>query len=131
MKQFYDSTFIVNAGIDDEQIEHTIRLVEETITKNGGEIITLDRIGRRRLAFPIAKKHNGFYVAIEFMAEGKIIDKVERVYQLDENILRYLTIKLNKRQLEAKRQREVLAKQLLEEREEETAIPEPAPVPIP
>ena len=105
MKRFYECTFIVNAGLDDNQIETLIKQVEETIVKNNGHIDTVDRIGRRRLAYPIAKKHNGFYVSFEFEAEGKAIDRIERFLKLEENVMRYLTIHLDKKELEAKRAR--------------------------
>lgn len=126
MKKFYETTFMVNASIDDDQIENTIRQSEDIIIKNGGEIVSIDRIGRKRLAYPIQKKHTGFYCSIEFNAEGRIIDKIERFFQLDDNVLRYLTITLNKRQLEAKRQREILTREILESKEEDLIdIPKP------
>ena len=105
MKNYYECTFIVNPGLDDAQIEGAIKASEDTVVKNGGQIVSIDRIGRRRLAYPITKKHNGFYVCIEFEADGKAIDRVERFLTLDENVMRYLTLKLDKRQLEAKRTR--------------------------
>lgn len=123
MKKFYETTFVINAGLDDDQIETTIKQVEDLITKNGGEVINIDRIGRRRLAYPIAKKNNGFYTCIEFNAEGRLVEKVERFYQLDENILRYLSIHLDPRELEAKRQRASYNAELLAAREAELLQP--------
>lgn len=105
MKNFYETTFIVNASIDDEQIENTVKQIEDLIAKNGGEILAVDRLGRRRLSYPIAKKHQGFYTCIEFMAEGRLVDKIERFYQLDENVLRYLTLQLSKKEMDSKHQR--------------------------
>ncbi len=122
MKNFYETTFIVNASIDDEQIENTVKQVEDLIGKNGGEILSVDRIGRRRLAYPIAKKHQGFYTCIEFKAEGRLIDKVERFYQLDENVLRYLTLQLTKKEMDAKHQRlAILTKEEAPAKEDEAA----------
>ncbi len=105
MKNYYDCTFIVNPALDDAQTESVVKAVEETIQKHSGVIAVTDRIGRRRLAYPIAKKHNGYYVSIEFEAEGSAIERVERALTLDENVIRYLTLKLDKRQLEAKKLR--------------------------
>jgi small subunit ribosomal protein S6 len=105
MKNFYDCTFIINPGLDDAQIENTIKQTEDTIVKNGGQVLSVDRLGRRRLSFPIQKKHNGFYVCIEFEGEGRIIEKVDRFLTLDENVMRYLTLKLDKREFDAKRNR--------------------------
>ena len=105
MKRFYECTFIVNPGLDDAQIESTVKTAEDTIVKNGGEIVNSEHIGRRRLAYPIAKKHNGYYVSVEFTAEGRIVEKVERFLKLDENVMRFLTLTLDDRELEAKRSR--------------------------
>lgn len=109
MKTYYECTFIVNPGLDDAQIETTAKAVEETIVKNGGEIVNIDHIGRRRLAYPIAKKHNGYYICMEFEMDGRSIERVERLLKLDENVIRHLTLKLDKRELEAKRKRAALA----------------------
>lgn len=105
MKRFYECTFIINPGMDDSQTDATVKQAEDTIVKNGGEIISTEQVGRRRLAYPILKKHNGFYVTIEFEAEGHTVEKIERFLTLDENVMRYLTVKLDKRELEAKRER--------------------------
>ncbi len=120
MKRFYECTFIVNPGLDDAQIESTVKMAEDTVVKNGGEIVNTDHLGRRRLAYPIAKKHNGFYVTLEFEAEGRIVEKVERFLTLDENVMRYLTVMLDARELEAKRTRAALAQQE-KEKEQESA----------
>ncbi len=109
MKTYYECTFIVNPGLDDAQIETTAKAVEETIVKNGGEMVNTDHIGRRRLAYPIAKKHNGYYICMEFEMDGRSLERVERLLKLDENVMRHLTLKLDKRDLEAKQRRAALA----------------------
>lgn len=101
-KKIYETTFIVNAALDDPQIDAVIERVKEVIVKNGGEIRDLTKWGRKRFAYPIKKKNNGFYAVIEFTAPSDAIAKLERHYQLDENILRYLTIVLDKNALKAK-----------------------------
>lgn len=101
-KQSYESTFIVNASLDDQQIDATIAKVQDTIEKNGGEIKSLEKIGRKRLAYPINKKNNGFYVSIEFVATGSLIGQLERFYLLEENVLRYLTVVLDKNALKSR-----------------------------
>ena len=103
-KRPYESTFIVNASLEDAQIDATSNHIQEIITRNGGEVTALNRWGRKRLAYPIQKKNNGFYVNIEFAASGEIISQLERAFQLDENILRYLTIRLDKRAIKAREQ---------------------------
>jgi small subunit ribosomal protein S6 len=95
-----------------------INNVKDLITKNGGEVYAVDKWGRKRLAFPIRKKNNGFYAYIEFAAPSDIVQKLERAYQLDEQILRYLTVTLDKKALQAKELAAAEAKRLAEEKED-------------
>ena len=98
----YETTFIVNASLDDAQIESVIARVQEMITKNGGAITALNKWGRKRLSYPIHKKTNGYYVNIEFESPGNVISQLERSYQLDDLVLRHLTIRLSKNALKAR-----------------------------
>ncbi len=102
VKHFYETTFIVNASLEDTQIESAITHVQEIITRNGGEIKALNKWGRKRLAYTIQKKNNGFYVNIEFEGPGGVVSQLERMYVLDENILRFLTIQLGKKAMQAR-----------------------------
>jgi small subunit ribosomal protein S6 len=96
-QKIYEATFIVNAALDDPQIDAAIEKVKEFIVKGGGEIVELTKWGRKRFAFPIKKKNNGFYVVVVFKSIGDLVAKLERNFQLDENILRYLVIFLDKK----------------------------------
>jgi small subunit ribosomal protein S6 len=98
----YETTFIVNASLDDAQVEAVVVRVQETITKNGGTIKAVNKWGRKRLAYPINKRTNGFYVNLEFDAPGTVLAHLERAYQLDEMILRNLTLVLEKKALAAR-----------------------------
>jgi small subunit ribosomal protein S6 len=100
-KKVYETTFIINSYLEDAQIEAIITKVEETITKSGGVINVFDKIGRKRLAYPIKKKNNGYYCYIVFESTAEFIAKLERFYQLEEGVLRYLTIVLDKKALAA------------------------------
>jgi small subunit ribosomal protein S6 len=103
-KKKYETTFIVNASLDDAQIEAAIARVQDVITKNGGTIESVNRWGRKRLAYSINKKTTGFYTNIEFEAPPALVSQLERAYELDEMILRYLTIRLSRNALKAKAQ---------------------------
>jgi ribosomal protein S6 len=70
--------------------------VKDLITKNGGEILELAKWGRKRFAYPIKKKNNGFYVVFEFISSGDLVGRLEHHFVLDENIIRFLIIALDK-----------------------------------
>jgi small subunit ribosomal protein S6 len=101
-KNIYETTFIVNASLDDPQIDAIIDKVQEVIIKNNGEIMELAKWGRKRFAYPIKKKNNGFYVVFEFNASGDLIARLERHFLLEENIIRFLIIGLDKKALQAR-----------------------------
>ena len=94
-KNTYELTYIVNAVISDDQIKDLIRRVTSYVSENGGEIIDVEEWGSRRLAFPIQKKRNGYYVNMYFRATGTVIARMERALEIDDNILRYLTLKMD------------------------------------
>ncbi len=124
LRRQYETTFIVNASLDDSQIDAVIGRVQDTITKNGGTIQAVNKWGRKRLAYPISKKTNGFYVNIEFLAPGTVLALLDRSYQLDEMILRYLTIVLDAKALALKAKNAAAAAAAAA-----AAVAEPAPVP--
>jgi small subunit ribosomal protein S6 len=95
-KNMYESAVIINAALDDAQIEAIITKIQDTIQLNGGTISVLDKWGRKRLAYMINKSKIGFYVIFRFEAPSEAISKLERVYRLEESIIRFLTIKLDK-----------------------------------
>jgi len=100
--RLYETTFIVNASLDDPQVDAVVTRVQDTITKNGGTVKALNKWGRKRLSYSINKKTNGYYVNVEFQSPAAAPNALERFYQLDEMILRHLTIAVDKRAIKAR-----------------------------
>src|SRR5262245_25849078 len=103
-KHLYETTFIVNASLEDNQVETVLAHISEIITRNGGEIKAVNKWGRKRLAYTIEKKNNGFYINIEFEGPGSVVQQLEHTYILDENILRFLTIQIGRKAMKAREQ---------------------------
>ena len=99
-ERIYESAVLLNAALEDEQIQSLISRIKEVITTNGGEISEIEDWGRKRLAYMVNKNKIGYYAIFRFNALPDIISKLERFYKLEDNILRYLTIKLSKGALE-------------------------------
>lgn len=101
MKQnHYESVVIINAALEDEQINSSINRIEVSIKTNGGEIEDIDQWGRKRLAYPINKSKSGFYVVFRYFSPSDAVAKIERDLRLDETIVRYLTVLLDSRAIE-------------------------------
>ena len=98
----YETYIIVDGNLEDNIIEDIIIKYESLLKKNGVEIKNIEKIGRKRLAYPINKKQNGFYICFEIISNPDYISKLERVYKLDENVLRYLTVYMSKKTIKEK-----------------------------
>ena len=96
----YESAVLINAALDDQQIESILTRIKDIIINNGGQIRELENWGRKRLAYPVEKSKIGYYAIYRFDAPSDIVAKLERSYSLDEQILRFMTLKLNNDALE-------------------------------
>ena len=96
----YESAVLINAALDDQQIDSILSRIKDFITNNGGQIRELDNWGRKRLAYPVDKSKIGYYAIYRFDAPSDLIAKLERTYSLDEHILRFVTLKLSSDALE-------------------------------
>lgn len=90
--RIYETTFIVNPQNDDATIDRQVTGVSTLITNNGGKIVRENRMGTRRLAFPLAGLTQGYYASFIFEAPPTVLPILERYYKLEEPFVRYLTI---------------------------------------
>jgi small subunit ribosomal protein S6 len=98
----YETIFILDSLLSMEEIDKIINRVKELIETNGGKLVSIDRWGKRRLAYEIQKKQYGFYVAIEFEGEGLLINALGNEYNFNDKVLRYLTYRYSKNKLKAR-----------------------------
>ncbi|HRE41455.1 MAG TPA: 30S ribosomal protein S6 [Ignavibacteria bacterium] len=91
----YETYLIVDGNFEDSTVEEIISKYSNFLTKNNAEIVNIERIGRKRLAYPIQKKQNGYYICIEFKVAASFIAELDRIMRIDENLMRYLTVSLD------------------------------------
>ena len=96
----YESVVILNAALEDPQIDEIINSIHQNIKTSGGEISDIENWGRKRLAYAIDNAKSGYYLITRFIAAPTMISEFERSLKLDENVIRYLTIALDKKALE-------------------------------
>lgn len=99
-KNYYELTYIVNPVLEEEQIKATVSKFTDFLTSNGAEIDEINEWGIQSLAYEIDRKGTGYYVNGYFTAPGDIIAKLERQLQIDDNVMRYLTLKYDNKMLQ-------------------------------
>ncbi len=91
----YETIFILRPSRSEKEIDATVAMTTGIIEEAGGQIIEIDRWGMRKLAYPIKKEAQGFYVFIDYSATPDVIFEIERRYRIDDSVLRYMTVKLS------------------------------------
>ena len=93
----YEVTFIVDPVLSGDEIKSTGKTYVDLLKSNKCEIVHVDEMGLRQLAYPINKRNSGVYNCVEFTTpSGEIISKMELALRRDERIMRFLTVKLDK-----------------------------------
>lgn len=94
-KNQYELTYIISGVAKQNQIEDTVKRVNQVIEDNEGEILGVDEWGNQRLAYEIDRKRSGYYVNMYFKAPGELIPRLERQMEINDDILRYLTLRMD------------------------------------
>lgn len=93
----YEVTFIVDPVLSGDEIKTTAQKYVDQLQESGCNIVHVDEMGLRQLAYEINKRHSGYYYCVEFTAEtGKFLAPFELNLRRDERIMRYLTVALDK-----------------------------------
>ncbi|MDK2822767.1 MAG: small subunit ribosomal protein [Clostridia bacterium] len=91
----YELLFIVKPDVDEEQLEAVIGKYTALIEKEGGEIIKVDKWGKRKFAYEIDKKwRDGFYTLIQFNGEPAVASEVDRVMKISDEIIRHIITRI-------------------------------------
>jgi small subunit ribosomal protein S6 len=85
---------IVIPELDEEQVENTIGRFRTIIERTGGEVGDVNHWGRRKLAYEIDDRTEGFYVVMEFTAGERTLAELKRILRVSDDVLRHMVIKL-------------------------------------
>jgi small subunit ribosomal protein S6 len=83
----------------DEEVHKMTEKVKAIIEQGGGKVLKMENWGKKKLAYEVQKEKKGTYVFLFFQSEGKVIGEVERAYRLDDAVMKFLTVKLDKKDL--------------------------------
>ena len=102
----YESIFILRSTLNDEDVQKTVNKIEGVV-KQGGELIATENWGKKRLAYEVMKEKKGIYVLLRFCAKGDLVSEIERNYRIDDNVIKFLTVKLDKKGIELLKKKEM------------------------
>lgn len=95
MTSRYEIGFIVTPEVSEEEVKKITESITTTITKADGVIENLDEWGRKKMAFPIQKNLEGYYVFVLAEVDGSVIATLERRMKQMEKVLRFITLRLD------------------------------------
>ena len=87
----YEVMFIIDAALEDEKKDATVETVQSIIASDG-EVEKVDVWGMRKLAYPIEKKNEGYYVVIEFAASPELRKELDRRLRISDDVMRHIII---------------------------------------
>ena len=129
----YETVFLISPNLEEEETTKIITQISGIISKEKGKLIQEDRWGKRRLAYPIKKFEEAFYVFFHYEGDSNIPFELERRFKQTEAILRFLTVKKETRENVRKKRKGIPAEEEIiapqEEKfelkeEEEIAVPQ-------
>ncbi len=89
----YESVVVFVPELEEGQLEEQVEWVKGLLDKGGAQLVEVENWGKKRLAYEIEKRREGFYVLFRFRAQGGLIEELEKNYRLNGKVLRYLTVK--------------------------------------
>ena len=92
MMKEYETIFVLEPGHDETALDAEIEKIKDIVTQDGGEVIAVEKWGRRKLAYEIRKKKEGVYTLIRFKGKASVLPGLNRRYLLNEGLLRHMTV---------------------------------------
>lgn len=92
----YETLFVVKPTLTEEEIAAQIAKVKDVLAKEGAELVGTNEMGMRKLAYQVEKHNRGYYTVLFYKAAGTAIQELERNLKINEDIIKFLTVKYTK-----------------------------------
>ena len=89
----YETLFVVKPTLTEEETAAQIEKIKSVLTKEGAEILATDEMGMKKLAYPVQKNNRGYYTVLFYKTEGSVIKELERNLRINEDVIKFLTVK--------------------------------------
>jgi len=92
----YETIVIIDPDLSNEQRLPIFEKLKDLIARQDGFLVVVDEWGDKRLAYEIKKRSRGYYVRLDFCGTGALVNEMERFFRIDDSILKYMTVLLDK-----------------------------------
>ncbi len=104
MSRDYELGLIINPEVSEEEARAALGRVEQIVANHGGQIVRVNQWGRRRLAYPIDRHRDGFYVFIDMILTPETVSELERTLKVSETVLRHMVKKRDPKAIQKERE---------------------------
>jgi small subunit ribosomal protein S6 len=98
MNRTYELMFIVRPDMADEDLDKLISTLENQVTTTGGTVKSVERMGKRRLAYVVRRFQDGMYILLTVEGTGALIHELERRLRVTEPVIKFLTVRVDEEQ---------------------------------
>ena len=98
MKRTYELMFIVRPDMAEEEQDKLISTLEAAVASSGGTSKSVERMGKRRLAYSVRGFHDGIYVLLTVEGGGGLVHELERRLRVTEPVIKFLTVRIDEEQ---------------------------------
>ena len=117
----YETIIIADPDLSAEQRDPVLQRVSDVVKEGNGYLALTDEWGARKLAYEIKKKNRGYYIRFDFCGTGAVVSEMERFFRIDDRVLKYMTVLLDKDADIEKIKEEIAVAQSLAEKAKEQA----------
>jgi small subunit ribosomal protein S6 len=107
----YEVMFIIRPDVPEEDVDKVITQMESAVTQTGGKIEKVDKMGRRRLAYRVARCREGLYVLFTLEGSGDTTKELERRLKVNDAVIKFLTVRIDEELERAEKWKALRAKQ--------------------
>ncbi len=94
----YELMFIVRPDMVEEEQDKLISTLESAVSSSGGKVRSMERMGKRRLAYTVRRFHDGIYILLTVEGGGALIHELERRLRVTEPVIKFLTVRIDEEQ---------------------------------
>jgi small subunit ribosomal protein S6 len=98
MNRTYELMFIVRPDMVEEELDKLISTLESAVTGSGGKVKSVEKMGKRRLAYVVRRFHDGIYMLLTVEGGGGLIHELERRLRVTEPVIKFITVRIDEEQ---------------------------------